>query len=122
MPHVHWARWTALAFAITLSAGCAATVGAQGRWGGGGWGPPSQSRQIDPAFAQGYDEGYYRGRADAQSRHRYDARKHRAYRQADSGYHRRYGPRDAYRQIYRRGFTDGYEEGYRDARRGRRGW
>jgi flagellar biosynthesis/type III secretory pathway protein FliH len=122
MRNVHWVRWTALALALSFSAGCVATAGAQGRRGGG-WGPPSsQSRYVDVAYARGYDEGYTRGRADARSRERYDARRHRAYRQADSGWDRRYGSRDAYKQIFRRGFTTGYEEGYRDARRGRGRW
>lgn len=121
MQKVHWGRWTAIALAVFLSSGCAATVGAQGRWGGGGWGPPVQSRYVDAAFARGYDDGYYRGVADARARNRHNARIHRLYRQADAGYHRRYGPRDAYRQLYRRGFTSGYNEGYRDATRGRRG-
>jgi flagellar biosynthesis/type III secretory pathway protein FliH len=121
MRNLHWGRWTALALAVALSAGCTAAVGAQGRWGGG-WGPPpGHGRYVDVAYARGFDDGYARGRTDGRNRARFDVRGQRLYRQADAGYHRRYGSRNDYKQLYRRGFSAGYEEGYREMARGRRG-
>lgn len=75
----------------------------------------------DPAFARGYAEGHKRGLADGRRASRYDPVRHRDYRDADDGYYRRYGSRQAYENNYRAGFRQGYERGYREGgRSGRR--
>jgi hypothetical protein len=71
----------------------------------------------EPAAARGYADGYEEGRRDARGRGRYDPIRSRDYRQADQGYYRAYGPRDAYRNNYRFGFRQGYDAGYRSGRR-----
>lgn len=71
----------------------------------------------DPAFARGYAEGYERGLDDGRDRDRYDAVRHRDYRDADDGYFRRYGPKRVYENNFRAGFRQGYEEGYRHGSR-----
>jgi len=74
----------------------------------------------DPAFARGYSEGYEHGLDDGRDRDRYDPVRHRDYRDADDGYFRDYGPKQAWENNYRAGFRQGYEEGYRDGNRYRR--
>lgn len=74
----------------------------------------------DPAFSRGYSEGFEKGLDDGRDRDRYDPVRHRDYRDADDGYFRDYGPRQAYENNYRAGFRQGYEEGYRDGTRYRR--
>jgi hypothetical protein len=71
-------------------------------------------------FRNGYDDGYEKGREDAQDRDRFDPTRHSRYKSADHDYDRRYGSKDQYRVIYRDGFRSGYEEGYRDYARYRR--
>ena len=106
--------------ALTL----AAPAAAQSRWGRDrDWGPGRAARSgyQDPAFARGYSEGYERGLDDGRDRDRYDAVRHRDYRDADDGYFRRYGPKRVYENNFRAGFRQGYEEGYRDGARRRTG-
>ena len=67
----------------------------------------------EPAYARGYFDGYRQGTDDGRDRDRYDPVGHRDYRDADQGYYRSYGSRDAYRNNYRAGYREGYEEGYR---------
>jgi hypothetical protein len=67
----------------------------------------------EPAYARGYNDGYARGAEDGRGRERYDPVRHKDYRDADEGYVRSYGSRDAYRNNYRTGFRQGYEDGYR---------
>ena len=74
----------------------------------------------EPAFARGYADGFMRGTDDGRDRDRYDPVGHRDYRNADQGYYRDYGSRDAYKNNYRAGFRQGYDAGYRDSSRGRR--
>jgi flagellar biosynthesis/type III secretory pathway protein FliH len=74
----------------------------------------------DPAFARGYSDGWERGADDRRDRDRYDPVRHGDYRDADDGYNRSYGSRDAYKNNYRAGFRQGYEEGYRNGARYRR--
>lgn len=74
----------------------------------------------EPAYARGYSDGYERGWNDGRDRDRYDAVGHKDYRDADDGYERGYGSRDAYRNNYRAGFRPGYDEGYRDGQGSRR--
>lgn len=73
----------------------------------------------DPAFARGYSDGVERGLDDGRDRDRYDPVRHRDYRDADDGYYREYGPKQAWENNYRAGFRQGYEEGYRDGNRRR---
>lgn len=79
---------------------------------------PSRPYQ-EPAFAAGYESGYEKGFADGRDGERYDPVRHADYRDAESGYTKAYGPRDAYRNNYRAGFRQGYEAGYRDGARSR---
>jgi hypothetical protein len=74
----------------------------------------------EPAYARGFSDGYERGLRDGNDRDRYDPVGERDYRDADNGYFRDYGSRDAYRNNYRAGFRQGYEDGYRDGQRYRR--
>ena len=74
----------------------------------------------DPAYSRGYSEGFEKGLDDGRDRDRYDPVRHRDYRDADDGYFRDYGPKQAYENNYRAGFRQGYEQGYRDGTRHRR--
>lgn len=74
----------------------------------------------DPAFARGYADGFEKGVDDGRDRDRYDPVRHRDYRDADDGYYRDYGAKQAYENNYRAGFRQGYEEGYRGGGRYRR--
>jgi hypothetical protein len=74
----------------------------------------------DPAFARGYSDGWDRGADDGRDRDRYDPVRHGDYRDANDGYSRTYGSKDAYRINYRAGFRQGYDDGYRDGVRRRR--
>lgn len=87
-----------------------------------GVGPYARGRggYQDPAFARGYSEGFEKGLDDGRDRDRYDPVRHRDYRDADDGYFREYGSKQAYENNYRAGFRQGYEEGYRDGTRTRR--
>ncbi len=88
------------------------SVGAYAGRGRGGY--------QDPAFSRGYSEGFEKGLDDGRDRDRYDPVRHRDYRDADNGYFRDYGPKQAYENNYRAGFRQGYEGGYRDGTRHRR--
>lgn len=81
------------------------------RWGRG---------YQEPATARGYADGYDKGRDDGRDRDRYDPVRHSDYREADNGYKREYGSKEAYQNNYRTGFRQGYEDGYRDGGAGRR--
>src|SRR5262245_2508091 len=72
----------------------------------------------EPAFARGYSDGWDKGRDDGRDRDRYDPVRHGDYKDADNGYQRSYGSKDAYKNNYRAGFRQGYEDGYRDRRGG----
>jgi hypothetical protein len=92
----------------------------RGVWTQGGRGNrgPGRSRGYqEPAYARGYSDGWERGLEDARERHRYEPTREGDYRDADNGYSRSYGSKDAYKTNYRSGFRQGYEEGYRDANR-----
>jgi hypothetical protein len=79
-------------------------------------GPGRTRGYQDPAFARGYSDGWEKGLEDGRDRDRYDPVRHGDYKDADNGYERRYGSKDAYKNNYRSGFRQGYENGYRDAR------
>lgn len=78
---------------------------------------PPVTRNQEPAAARGFSDGYARGLSDGGDGDRYDPVGERDYRDADNGYFKGYGARDAYRTNYRSGFRAGYEEGYRDGQR-----
>ena len=84
----------------------------------GGWRTPSGYASVP--FGNGYEDGFEEGRDDGRDRDRYDPVRHGDYRDADDGYYRDYGPKQAYENNYRAGFRQGYEGGYRDGTRYRR--
>jgi hypothetical protein len=67
-----------------------------------------------PAFANGANDGYEKGREDARDRDAYDPRRHKWYRDGDHDYRNEYGPRQTYEDTYRRGFLEGYDRAYRE--------
>lgn len=84
--------------------------GGRGRSGGYGYG------YNEPAFDNGFADGYERGVDDARDGDRYDPLDHGRYRSGDRGYNNRYGSRERYKNVYREGFRAGYDQGYREAR------
>lgn len=64
------------------------------------------------AQRQGYQDGIYRGRDDAQDRDRYNPEKSSEYRKATNGYDSRMGNKNAYKDAYRQAFISGYNQGY----------
>ena len=81
---------------------------------------PWSRREVADRMARenGYRIGYEKGIEDARSRRGFDPRRHRAYRNANSGYERRYfNSRYQYEDVFRRGFVSGYDAGFRDAMR-----
>jgi hypothetical protein len=98
----------------------AVTVDAQGRGRALGRqsGPPPQgptSRGYqEPAYARGYSDGYRHAQDDRDNRRAYDPVRLSDYREADQGFYRSYGSKDAYKNNYRAGFRAGYDAGYRD--------
>ena len=73
-----------------------------------------RASQEEPAYARGYADGYRYAQQDRSDRRGYDPVAHRDYRDADQGFYRSYGSRDAYKDNYRAGFRAGYDAGYRD--------
>ncbi len=69
--------------------------------------------ERDLALNNGFNDGYEEGLNDGRKRHRNDPTAESRYHNADRGYDRWYGERDAYRVNYRRAFFQGYEDGYR---------
>jgi hypothetical protein len=67
-----------------------------------------------PAYANGVNDGYEKGREDARDRDAYDPLRHKWYREGDRHYKSAYGPRQQYENVYREGFKAGYERGYRE--------
>lgn len=87
-----------------------------------GWGSHGYPARYGPGFEFGFEDGYRDGYDAARRGRHYDPYRERRYREGDSGYRRRFGPRDLYRRDYRQGFLTGYDRGYRDAMRSRRHW
>jgi len=112
---------SSLALALALAA-AAAPADAQGRGRGPARlgapppGPPGLAGRADqePAYARGYADGYRHAQDDREDKRSYDPVAHRDYREADQGFYRSYGSRDAYKNNYRAGFRAGYDAGYRD--------
>jgi hypothetical protein len=110
---------------LTRGYGAGGRYGADGRYGTDGRYGPYENRGYGgypgvrggylTAFDIGARDGYEKGREDARDNDRYDARRHKWYREGDHDYNSRYGPRERYKDEYRRGFEVGYERGYREA-------
>jgi flagellar biosynthesis/type III secretory pathway protein FliH len=79
----------------------------------GRYGYPGQY-SYSPAYANGLNDGYEKGREDARDRDSYDPLRHKWYRSGDHDYKGQYGSREQYRDIYRHGFKEGYDRGYRE--------
>jgi hypothetical protein len=92
------------------------TAGAQGRGRAQRFDatPPAGRVNEEPAFARGYADGFRHAQEDRRDRRRYEPVGHSDYRDADQGFSRSYGAREAYRNNYRAGFRAGYDAGYRD--------
>lgn len=116
-------RLTSIFVALALLA-TALPADAQGRGRGigrSGATPPGQARGYqEPAYTRGYADGFKLAQDDRQDRRSYDPVGHRDYREADQGFYRAYGSRDAYKDNYRAGFRAGYDAGYRDTTARRR--
>ena len=70
------------------------------------------------AFDEGHQKGFDRGRDDARHGRARSYEQYKEYRDADGGYRREYGDRDAYREVYRQGFRAGYTEAFNQRRDG----
>lgn len=71
-------------------------------------------RQIERrAYDNGFRDGVRAGERDGRGRHRYEPQRHGDWRDADDGYRREFGDRNAYRHSYRNGFESGYSQGFR---------
>ncbi len=81
----------------------------------GGYGyPRNGGYAYSPAFANGTNDGYEKGREDAKDRDSYDPNRHKWFREGDHDYKSSYGPRSQYENVYRQGFQEGYDRGYRE--------
>ena len=80
----------------------------------GGYGYPRQGGYNSPAYSNGVNDGYEKGREDARDRDAYDVLRHKWYREGDRHYKSSYGPRQQYENVYRQGFKEGYDRGYRE--------
>ncbi len=88
--------------------------------------PPTTSSNYTIAYATPYGRfAYDNGFRDGMDEGRKDIRDHKAFEfwkrdrfnDADHGYDRKFGPKDAYKADYRVGFRAGYEQGYHDGER-----
>jgi len=70
------------------------------------------ARGQQRAYDRGYHHGVQAGTRDWERHWRFDPWRHSRYRNADSGYRSRYGPRQYYSRAYRAGFRAGYERAY----------
>lgn len=82
-----------------------------------GWPNGSNSGRFAVAYQNGANDGYEEGLKDGRDGRRFDPVAESRYRNADHGYDRRDGSKDAYKIDYRVGFKAGYERGYQDGRR-----
>ncbi len=95
-----------LAAGLTLVAGSTALAAQRG------WDDRYDRDWRQAAYDRGYQDGYQQGTHDVRDRRAYAYDRDRRYRNADDGYQRSYGDRDAYRQSFRQGFVTGYSAGY----------
>jgi hypothetical protein len=75
---------------------------------------------FDEGFERGFRAGTKQGNKDVDRRRGFNLRRHDQYRDADDGYHSRFGSRRDYESGYRRGFEQGYRAVF--DRRGRGRW
>ncbi len=68
------------------------------------------------AYDNGYREGLEQGADDVRHGRRFEYARDDDYRDADNGYSRSRGDKEAYRRIFREGYAAGYTEGYRGFR------
>jgi hypothetical protein len=73
----------------------------------------AQGAYRSPAYNNGYRAGASEGREDGREGKDYGYKRDDRYEDADDGYYRGFGSRDAYRHEFRRGYEDGYDAGYR---------
>jgi len=71
-----------------------------------------RTRAYHRAYDRGFKTGLDRGRDDGRNRRSEDPNNSEHFRDADSGYHSKDGPIDAYRLGYREGFQRGYAQNY----------
>jgi hypothetical protein len=95
----------ALAVGVGIAAPACASPLYQSR---GGYSQPFERRAYD----NGRREGFARGRDDGRNGREFSYTRSSEYRQADNGYRRQDGSRDAYRRTFRQGFQAGYNEGF----------
>lgn len=105
---------TLFVLACTLPAEAQGRARGLGRFGGPAAATGQNRSDQEPAFARGYADGFKHAQEDRRDRRGYDPVAHREYRDADQGYSRTYGSREAYKDNYRAGFRSGYDAGYRD--------
>lgn len=74
-------------------------------------------RAGEPAFDNGYADGYEKGLDDSRDGRASDPTRHRWYRSGDRNYDPSYGSRAQYANVYRDGFRVGYEAGFADGER-----
>jgi flagellar biosynthesis/type III secretory pathway protein FliH len=67
---------------------------------------------IQEALNDGYQQGFYAGRADRMDSWRYDYDNSYAYQDASYGYYGFYISQSEYSYYFREGFRRGYEDGY----------
>jgi hypothetical protein len=69
------------------------------------------------ALINGYQLGYGSGSNDYSFSKSFDIRRHKAFRDGDSGYRDQFGDKDRYEDTFRQGFEQGYRDGYSGRRR-----
>ncbi len=74
--------------------------------------PYGDGVRMRAGYDKGYNDGFDKGRDDARHDRRADPYRQGWYRDGDRGYHREYGPKDAYIASYRDGFLSGYAAAY----------
>ena len=67
---------------------------------------------LRSALNNGYQEGYYAGRADREDGWRYNYQSSYGYMDGSYGYDNYFVPLDEYSYYFREGFRRGYEDGY----------
>jgi len=77
--------------------------------------PASAQVGRNAAYDNGRRAGFQEGSHDARNGKDYGFKRDDTYEDADDGYYRGWGNRDAYRYEFRRGYEDGYDAGYRPA-------
>jgi hypothetical protein len=108
----------ALFAAVSLLAMPACSAHHPGTYHDPGYHYDDYRRGRERAYERGYRDGLKAGAKDWERHRRFDPWRHGRYRDGDSGYRSRYGPRGHYRRAYRTGFRTGYELGYTSPR----GW